>query len=75
MSVIIGEDEWIFIENLWFYLGGGKGFIGKRLVQLLKEKGFQNICIVSRKSDGSANTVTWVNRFFDILPEGELDEF
>ncbi|CAF3647629.1 unnamed protein product, partial [Rotaria sp. Silwood2] len=39
---------------------GGKGFIGQRLVQLLREKGFQNIWIVSRKSDGNQNTLTWV---------------
>jgi hypothetical protein len=30
-------------------------------VQLLREKGFQNIWIVSRKSDGKANTLTWVH--------------
>ncbi|CAF3839400.1 unnamed protein product [Rotaria sordida] len=40
-------------------IGGGKGFIGQRLVQLLREKGFQNIWIVSRKSDGQGNTLTW----------------
>jgi NAD dependent epimerase/dehydratase family enzyme len=43
-----------------FYLGGGKGFVGQRLGQLLREKGFQNIWIVSRKSDGKSNTLTWV---------------
>jgi hypothetical protein len=31
------------------------------LVQLLRQKGFQNIWIVSRKSDGKENTLTWVN--------------
>ncbi|CAF1070619.1 unnamed protein product [Adineta ricciae] len=40
-------------------IGGGKGFIGQRLVQLLREKGFQSIWIVSRKSDGKGNTLTW----------------
>jgi len=40
-------------------IGGGKGFIGQRLVQLLREKGYQNIWIVSRKSDGRSNTLTW----------------
>ena len=43
-----------------FILGGGKGFVGQRLVQLLREKGFQNVWIVSRKSDGKTNTLTWV---------------
>ncbi len=63
MSVIIGENEIkIFRKSfIWFYLGGGTGFIGKRLVQLLRQKGFQNIWIVSRKSDGKENTLTWVN--------------
>ena len=42
--------------------GGGKGFIGQRLVQLLREKGFQSIWIVSRKTDGKGNTLTWVYR-------------
>ncbi len=47
-------------DFLCFDIGGGKGFIGQRLVQLLKEKGFQNVWIVSRKTDGKANTLTWV---------------
>jgi NAD dependent epimerase/dehydratase family enzyme len=50
----------IYRRFLVFYLGGGKGFVGQRLVQLLREKGFQNIWIVSRKSDGKENTLTWV---------------
>jgi NAD dependent epimerase/dehydratase family enzyme len=51
-----------FIEDhLWSDLGGGKGFVGQRLVQLLREKGFQNIWIVSRKADGKTNTLTWVH--------------
>ncbi|CAF4201744.1 unnamed protein product [Rotaria socialis] len=40
-------------------LRGGRGFIGQRFVQLLREKGFQNVWIVSRKSDGKGNTLTW----------------
>jgi NAD dependent epimerase/dehydratase family enzyme len=51
----------IFIEILLSHLGGGKGFVGRRLVQLLRERGFQNIWIVSRKSDGKGNTLTWVD--------------
>lgn len=45
------------------FSGGGKGFVGKRLGQLLREKGFQNVWIVSRKSDGKSNTLTWVFSF------------
>ncbi|CAF1378896.1 unnamed protein product [Adineta steineri] len=40
-------------------IGGGKGFVGQRLVKLLREKGFQNVWTVSRKSDGKGDTITW----------------
>ena len=42
-------------------LGGGKGFVGQRLVQLLRERGFQHVWVISRKSDGKSNTLTWVD--------------
>lgn len=55
----------ILVDSL-FYLGGGRGFVGQRLVQLLREKGFQKVWVISRKSDGKENTLTWVSIYICI---------
>ena len=56
INVVLSEEI-----NRWFDLGGGTGFVGQRLVRLLRDKGFQNIWIVSRKADGKTNTLAWVD--------------
>ena len=57
-------------SNCSLDLGGGKGFIGQRLVQLLRERGFQHVWVVSRKSDGKSNTLTWVDLLRSVCVPG-----
>lgn len=55
-------------------IGGGSGLVGKRLTELLQEKGYEVSHLSRRKSDGPTKTIAW-NIEKMTLDQSEIEPF